>query len=766
MKRIVGVIWLLLLMAVPAFATVSVETTRVAYTCNGVLTSYAYPFKVLADADLLVVKKATATSAETTLTLNTDYTVTGAGTSGGNVVLTAGSKCASGYTLTILRDMAATQTTDYVDGEAFSAVSIEDALDKVTMIQQQQREQIGRTPKLPKTSTITDISLPNPTANNYIGWNAGATGLENKSSPVITTATQYEVDALVSYGGGTSFTQATIEAALTAIGTTNKATLLLRPGTWVISNDLTITSNITLIMPAGSIAQVATTKTLTINGPFEAGLYQVFDCAGSGGSVIFNNSQTTGINSTWFTGLPDGIMSNNSDMQLAITATPSGGLLYTPQASNAYILENLTIVKPIKWKGDGFGSVLKAKSTASGYMITINGSAAGAEVNEEGMIDGVIIADLRLEGNMRTPDIGALFLSKLDHSTFERLWIKNFQREAINFYHSVRESTFSNIHTRWNGNRLGNWSGYPNVNLRDMVEDGSDAHNGIYFNNFYSTLPMGDHFWLDTKVDQTSAVRQVYFSDCFIHGITSAYDGNGHNPFDVTFTAAQKAFSAFVVGSATAVTISNCSMIAPGGILSPGVNILTGSQGNPSDISINNTLMSGRYSFSGAPAIGDILIHLQNGELNLDGSILKGSGTAGAENIKTEIGTTLRLGRNHFEGYGPTIEGIQTLFGDTAIGYPIYLKDVIVPVGSESVFTGDETFTSTSGNIFLRVADADGHFNPSGTFPLYHWILLLNYGTTAKTITFDDGALNVAVADGKMGLFVKVSGGWKGGIIN
>ena len=278
MKRIIGLIWLVLLTAIPAFATVSTETTRVAYTCNGVLTSYAYPFKVLADGDLLVVKKATATatSAETTLVLNTDYTVTGAGTSGGNVVLTAGSKCGSGYTLAILRNMAATQTTDYVDGEAFSAESLETALDKATLVLQQQKEQIGRAPKLPKTSTITDIALPNPTASNYIGWNAAATGLENKSGPVITTATQYEVDALVSYGGGTSYTQATIEAALTAIGTTNKATLLLRPGTWVISSnaDWSAYTNVTFkIVPGAKLSGA-----FTLNIPnVEAGMYQIFD---------------------------------------------------------------------------------------------------------------------------------------------------------------------------------------------------------------------------------------------------------------------------------------------------------------------------------------------------------------------------------------------------------------------------------------------------------------------------------------------------------
>jgi hypothetical protein len=92
----------------------------------------------------------------------------------------------------------------------------------------------------------------------------------------------YEVDVLVSYGGGASYTDATISAALSAMGTTNKATLLLRPGTWVISNNITITSNITLKVPPGAIIQVATGKTLTINGPFDAGLFQVFSCTGTG----------------------------------------------------------------------------------------------------------------------------------------------------------------------------------------------------------------------------------------------------------------------------------------------------------------------------------------------------------------------------------------------------------------------------------------------------------------------------------------------------
>lgn len=105
----------------------------------------------------------------------------------------------------------------------------------------------------------------------------------------------YYIDALGEYGSGTAYTQATIESALTAIGTVNKVTLLLRPGTWVLTSDLTIPANITLKLPAGAIITIPTGKTLTINGPFEAGLYQVFD-----GTVVFSDDAVVAAYPEWW----------------------------------------------------------------------------------------------------------------------------------------------------------------------------------------------------------------------------------------------------------------------------------------------------------------------------------------------------------------------------------------------------------------------------------------------------------------------------------
>lgn len=75
---------------------------------------------------------------------------------------------------------------------------------------------------------------------------------------------------------GASMNDTTISAAIAAIGSDERV-LLVTPGTWSISNDLTIPANITLEMLDGAILDIAAGKLLTINGKIEAGVYQIFD---------------------------------------------------------------------------------------------------------------------------------------------------------------------------------------------------------------------------------------------------------------------------------------------------------------------------------------------------------------------------------------------------------------------------------------------------------------------------------------------------------
>lgn len=111
---------------------------------------------------------------------------------------------------------------------------------------------------------------------------AGVTQWSMSSVNGINAYTSYEVDALNDYGSGTSFTQATIEAALTAIGTTDKVTLLIRPGTWVISSALSFATykNVTLKIPAGAYFSLSGSGTVT--GLQQEMTPQMFGAAGNG----------------------------------------------------------------------------------------------------------------------------------------------------------------------------------------------------------------------------------------------------------------------------------------------------------------------------------------------------------------------------------------------------------------------------------------------------------------------------------------------------
>ena len=101
-----------------------------------------------------------ADGTETTKTLTTHYTVSGAGSaSGGNVTFTSGNTPANGETVVIARQLTLTQGTDYVANDPFPAESHEDALDRLTFITQQIQEEVDRSIKASVTNTITSTEF-------------------------------------------------------------------------------------------------------------------------------------------------------------------------------------------------------------------------------------------------------------------------------------------------------------------------------------------------------------------------------------------------------------------------------------------------------------------------------------------------------------------------------------------------------------------------------------------------------------------------------
>ena len=111
--------------------TITTTTSKVTYTGNNVTTVFAYTFKIFADSEIKVYVDSVLK------TISTHYNVSGAGTaSGGNVTFTGGNTPGTGAKVVLLRNIAKTQVTDYVENDSFPAETHESALDKLTMLVQ------------------------------------------------------------------------------------------------------------------------------------------------------------------------------------------------------------------------------------------------------------------------------------------------------------------------------------------------------------------------------------------------------------------------------------------------------------------------------------------------------------------------------------------------------------------------------------------------------------------------------------------------------
>lgn len=124
--------------------TVPSEQSRITYDTDGTSVSFPVPFRFLQNRDLRVTLIA-ADDSSRLLVLDVDYSVAGAGQQSGGTLSTV-DILAAGQTLLIERIVPITQETAYQRNDPFPERAHEQALDKLTMINQQIGGVLGMTP--------------------------------------------------------------------------------------------------------------------------------------------------------------------------------------------------------------------------------------------------------------------------------------------------------------------------------------------------------------------------------------------------------------------------------------------------------------------------------------------------------------------------------------------------------------------------------------------------------------------------------------------
>lgn len=353
-------------------ATVNEVSAANRYSGNGSTTVFSYGFKILAQADIEVVVDSTVKG------LTSDYTVSGVGVSGGGSVtfLTAP---ANGTVVTLLRKQPASQLSDYVPNEAFSAEQLEKDYDKLVMQSQQTRETLAHTLRGEKRETL-DLQLPSVAArkNKILAFDTNglpisvdpttAVGGDLTLSTVLSTGSTtarslatrfgevYNVKDYGAVGNGVADDTVAIQAAVTAAQLVG-GTVFLPTGTYLISARLLITKNVALVGSGwGSIikvdASVARFLPILVEGVAYAAINGVvlrdFKLDGSlkgqldAGLIQLNNAVDVLVDRVWVTGGGTPGESSSSGVSGIVTSAGAIGEIGTSGTIQHSLIEATT----------------------------------------------------------------------------------------------------------------------------------------------------------------------------------------------------------------------------------------------------------------------------------------------------------------------------------------------------------------------------------------------------------------------------------------
>ena len=152
---------------------------RVQYTATAGQTSFTVGFEFFDNADLKVFNGTSLLTFSASPTNATQYSVSGAGQTGGGSITLGSPGATVNDVITISRDLAIARSTDFPTSGAFQIASLNTELDKIIAMAQQLERDQKLSPRVATTSSSSfNLTFPDMVAGKVLSANSGGTGLE------------------------------------------------------------------------------------------------------------------------------------------------------------------------------------------------------------------------------------------------------------------------------------------------------------------------------------------------------------------------------------------------------------------------------------------------------------------------------------------------------------------------------------------------------------------------------------------------------------
>lgn len=255
---------------------------------------------------------------------------------------------------------------------------------------------------------------------------------------------------------------ATLAQAVTTIGSTPATLHYSKPET--LSSNLTIPATLVLAPERGAILSISTGATLTINGSFQAGLYQCFSC--TPGQVIFGQPNNViggpmgDFYPEWFGAMGDGVTDDLNALNCCLTAMV-GNPPYSPIGRGIMHLTEWYAVSSTFSVDDisaGTSTIIQGTGRYASGIIALASCDAKPAVEVVGTADaqlldfGIVGINNNIYGTAPTvaPSVALLISRSVNNSAngnsrFSNLGIRGFFRFGSIYVYGYSDSVFDGI---------------------------------------------------------------------------------------------------------------------------------------------------------------------------------------------------------------------------------------------------------------------------------------------------------------------------------